>query len=88
MKADPQFTGLPPEFWANIRTIGEAVGYTVRGQHVVHAPTDEEIKQAYYRLGLGTQHIFRGNRPTVFGSNFELTFGTVPTVSTIMSSLD
>ena len=30
MKADPRFTDLDLAFWANVRSISETLGYTVR----------------------------------------------------------
>lgn len=70
MEPDPRFTGLPKSFWADVRTIGEAVGYTVRGQKVVRVPTGTEIRAAYRQLGLRTGHLFKaGGRPTHRGES-------------------
>ncbi len=51
-------------FWADVRAIGEAVGYTVPRERAVRVPTAAEIDAAYQRLGLGTAHLFRGNGRT------------------------
>ena len=45
-------------FWADVRTIGEAVGYTVPRRGIVRVPTAPEIESAYQKLGLGTAHLF------------------------------
>lgn len=68
MEANTKFIGLPLSFWADVRTIGEAVGYTVPRQGIVRVPTITDIKGAYQRLGLGTTHLFSfGERPTYLG---------------------
>ena len=67
MKADSRFQQLPKPFWADVRTISEAVGYTVRGKKVVRVPNIEEIQEAYTRLGLATGHLVRRGSPTSLG---------------------
>jgi len=68
MIPDPRFLNQPGSFWANVRTIGQAVGYTVRGESQIKVPTYEEIIRAYSRLKLRHDHIVDGaGRPTVMG---------------------
>lgn len=67
MKADPRFQKMPLSFWADVRTIGEAVGYTVPRQGLVRIPTAWEIQRAYDKLELGTQHLFTHSGPTPLG---------------------
>lgn len=68
MMPDPRFTDQPLDFWANVRTIGEAVGYTVRGKGLVKVPTQTKIQTAYNKLGLTLAHLFgRGGTPTPVG---------------------
>jgi hypothetical protein len=57
MKPDRRFLGLPKPFWANVRTIGQAVGYTVRGEGRVRVPSMEDIRQAYAGIGLAVSHL-------------------------------
>lgn len=57
MQADPNFLGQPPEFWANVRTISQEVGYTVRGRGTVRVPTMPEVRRAFEKLELSTRHI-------------------------------
>lgn len=64
MEADAEFRHLSKSFWADVRTIGEAVGYTLPRQNMVRAPTIADIQVAYGRLGLGATHLIRGDRPT------------------------
>ena len=58
MQADKRFLGLPPVFWANVRTISQEVGYTNRGAGTIRVPTAYEIKLAYRKLGLNSDHLF------------------------------
>lgn len=68
MIADPRFLDQPRSFWANVRTIGQAVGYTVRGEHQIKVPAFEEIVRAYSKLKLSYDHIIdREGRPTAVG---------------------
>lgn len=67
MEADAEFRHLSKSFWADVRTIGEAVGYTLPRQNMVRAPTIADIQVAYGRLGLGATHLVRGDRPTAKG---------------------
>jgi hypothetical protein len=58
VKPNKRFLNLPKAFWANVRTISQAVGYTERGKDRIKVPTCEEIQDAYGALGLRTDHIF------------------------------
>lgn len=70
VEPDVRFTGLPKSFWADVRTIGEAVGYTVRGRRVVRVPTSNDIQVAYRQLGLRSDHLFgAGGDPTQRGQS-------------------
>ena len=57
MRAADRFQRQSKSFWADIRTIGEAVGYTARRQSAVASPTMEDIQVAYGRLGLSAGHL-------------------------------
>ncbi|MGH8865669.1 MAG: DUF7690 domain-containing protein [Burkholderiales bacterium] len=39
MNPDPRFLAQSKEFWANVRTISQEVGYTQRGQGTIKVPT-------------------------------------------------
>ncbi|MBU0718334.1 MAG: hypothetical protein KJ749_08805 [Planctomycetes bacterium] len=68
MTPDPRFTGQPRHFWANVRTIGQAVGYTVRGRGLIKVPTSSQIQSAYSALSLSTSHLLDPNgKPTSLG---------------------
>lgn len=57
MKPDPRFLNLPKPFWANVRTIGQAVGYTVRGEGRIRVPSIDEIRREYAKIGLSSSHL-------------------------------
>src|SRR6266581_2767264 len=68
MIPDRRFLNQPRSFWANVRTIGQAVGYTVRGESQIRVPSYEEIIQAYSGLKLKHDHIVDGiGQPTTVG---------------------
>lgn len=45
-------------FWANVRTISQAVGYTERSSRQIRIPSRNEISSAYTALGLTTTHLW------------------------------
>lgn len=57
MRADPRFLSQTPEFWANVRTISQEVGYTLRGSSTIRVPTLEEVHSTFSRMKLSTYHI-------------------------------
>ena len=61
MKADDRFLGQPKEFWANVRTISQAVGYTKRGKKgtasEILIPALQDIRTKFKALKLSTAHI-------------------------------
>lgn len=66
MQPKRAFVGLPKQFWANIRTISQAVGYTVRPKRQtgsrgqagsIRVPTLREIKGALESSGLNSRHL-------------------------------
>jgi hypothetical protein len=52
MIANPVFVNQPKQFWAYVRSISQAVGYTVRGQGQIKIPSMEEITAAVTGLVL------------------------------------
>lgn len=45
------------DFWANVRTISQEIGYTARGESRILVPALAQICIAYARLNLSTAHI-------------------------------
>lgn len=68
MKANPKFMSQPKHFWANVRTISQAVGYTERGAGVIKIPTISDIKTKFSELGLSYAHLVNGNQLTEMGT--------------------
>lgn len=69
MKPNQKFRNKPKEFWANVRTISQQIGYTMRGEGQVKIPTINEIKTAYKFLGLNLHRIIDDkNILTEFGN--------------------
>lgn len=57
MKPDPTFLRESLAFWANVRTISQRAGYSVRGTGTVSAHDLESIVQAMQRSGLQSRHL-------------------------------
>lgn len=68
MLADSRFKAQLKEFWANVRTISQEVGYTARGKDSIKIPTLDEVRNAFTKLTLTVDHIAdKNNQLTVFG---------------------
>jgi hypothetical protein len=65
----PDFLNLSPTFWANVRTISQALGYTDRSTKRIQVHSPAQIIAAYDRLGLAVEHLFnrRTGRSTDMG---------------------
>ena len=57
MNPDPRFLAQSKEFWANVRTISQEVGYTQRGKGTIKIPTLKEVRVGFEALTLETKHI-------------------------------
>lgn len=70
MKPNQRFLHQPKSFWANVRTISQLVGYTVKYAQSVKVPHKEEIQRAFASVDLGTTHLFNsGGHPTETGES-------------------
>ncbi len=67
MKADKRFLQQDKSFWANVRTISEILGYTVRGKNQIKIPTFLEVQDALRRIGLDAAHIGINGQVNTFG---------------------
>lgn len=68
MKPDVRFQKMPKHFWANVRTISQHLGYTVRGAGEIKVPAIADIVKALEELNLNTKHVIDGEgRATDFG---------------------
>ena len=57
MKPNDRFIGLGKEFWANIRSTTQNIGYSERGSTEVKVPTQDEIIKSLQKLKLTSVHI-------------------------------
>ncbi len=57
MKPDRQFLRQPKDFWANVRTISQQVGYTERGTGQIKIPSLADISHALTGIELKAAHI-------------------------------
>ena len=72
MKPDARFLRLPKTFWANVRTISQEVGYTVRGRGVIKIPTIDEMLVALGKICLEGRHIVGvTGKPKRLGRNLQ-----------------
>jgi hypothetical protein len=71
VRADSRFLGQPKPFWANVRTISQKLGYTIRGTQQIRVPSFEEMRRALEDLGLTSDHIATDGEPTPFGSTLD-----------------
>lgn len=77
MQPNPAFLGLTKAFWANVRTISQKVGYTVKPERQAgvtgqagpnKVPTLAEAATALKQLGLTSAHLISDKAmPTDFG---------------------
>ena len=66
MEPAPRFLGLPKEFWANVRTISEAAGYT-EGQGRFMVPSASRIEATYQNVSLDPSDLVRHGKLTDAG---------------------
>lgn len=68
MKPDRRFLKQPKDFWAHVRTLSQAIGYTQRGKNTIKVPTIDQIVSSLKVLTLSTAHVADENGlPTKFG---------------------
>lgn len=68
MRAEPRFTKQPKTFWANVRSISQQAGYTVRGSGTVRVPALHDMVRAMWDIGLESHHLERDDAPTELGA--------------------
>lgn len=57
MKPNLYFLNQTPEFWANVRTISQEIGYTDRTTKKILVPDRVQLHRAFNRLDLSLDHI-------------------------------
>ena len=68
MRADHRFRNQSMPFWANVRSISQEVGYTVRGRGIVKTPSLDEMCRAMTRIGLSSTHLVDDGAPTALAT--------------------
>ncbi len=74
MKPNPDFLAQPKKFWAHVRSISQAVGYTSRGTGAVKIPSRSEIIESLSVLGLKHDHLYGEGGPSDFALLLERYF--------------
>ena len=69
MKPNTKFLNFPKSFWASVRSVSQKVGYTIKGEGKVKAPTYLEIEDAFIKLNLKPEKILKANKPTALAKN-------------------
>lgn len=70
MKPDSRFLNRPKQFWANVRSISQHVGYTARGTGQILVLDLARITEALKELNLGVAHVIDvGGKPTALGAD-------------------
>ncbi|MEL6406860.1 MAG: hypothetical protein AAFR81_20985 [Chloroflexota bacterium] len=74
MQANEDFKKLGKRFWANVRTISEAIGYTDRKTKNVRVYSFEDMIDAITKVDLAYTHIWKNDKPTELGKNLRRYF--------------
>lgn len=74
MKANHLYLNQPKNFWANIRTISQHLGYTERQTGRIKVPSMMEIVFALSSLGLNTAHVVNDNNEVTELGNLLLSY--------------
>ncbi len=67
MQPDARYQGQPESFWAYVRAVGEAKGYSIRGQSMVKAPTVQDLDETIADLGIPPGRVRGSTGLTDFG---------------------
>jgi len=65
---DHRFLHQPKRFWANVRTLGQHVGYVVRGTEQLKCPNIGEMRNALVELGLNPDAVGSDGEPSELGA--------------------
>lgn len=80
MRADLRFQNQSKSLWANVRSISQEVGYTVRGRGIVKIPSLEEMCRAMTGIGLSSTHLMDDGAPTALATRLRDYFETRATL--------
>ncbi len=68
MKPDARFVKQPKSFWAHVRTLGQHLGYTVRGTEQIKVPSIRDMRGALADLKLNPDSVGTDKAPTELGA--------------------
>lgn len=68
MRANRNFQRLDKRFWANVRSISEALGYTDRRTQQIRVYSKTDMEAAMRKIGLTADHLLADDQFTEFGS--------------------
>lgn len=68
MKPNPKFLSQPLDFWANVKLIGQKIGYTDKATKQIKIPTIDAIIASYITDGLATTELRNEQGITQFAS--------------------
>lgn len=71
MRSNLRFRGQSKAFWANVRTIGQELGYTTRRSGQVRVYSIAEMAAAMTDVGLRVTHLTGKQGPTELGQSLE-----------------
>jgi hypothetical protein len=75
MKPDQRFLKQPKNFWANVRSLSQKLGYTVRGTRQIKVFTIDDITAGLKKLNLSVAHVVNTDgEPTEFGKTLHAYF--------------
>lgn len=75
MKPDQRFLKQPKNFWANVRSLSQELGYTVRKTKQIKVFTIQDIITGLEQLNLSTAHVANTKgEPTEFGKTLHAYF--------------
>lgn len=74
MRPVPSFANKPKSFWALVRTLGQHLGYTERGEGRIRVHTPQRMGQALEELGLDADIVMQAGSATGLGQELERYF--------------
>src|SRR5438034_209026 len=67
MRANATFSRMGKDFWAHVRSLSQAIGYTDRATGGIKVPKFGQILDAMAKLGLSCDHLLENNKPSDYG---------------------
>jgi hypothetical protein len=74
MQANKAFQRLDKRFWANVRSISEALGYTDKKTKQIRIYSDADMIKTMHKIGLTSDHLFTDGKLTELGGMLQAYF--------------